>query len=182
MSEQDKKLKNTQKKANNSVISDKESKSIVVLIKILSVLIIILTGLIIEAYINQHPVFGFLQYHVFKAKSIVSGSISIIILFLGIFVFGISLGISLLSNRQPNRIVNITILIATILVLSSFGLFFKSYNWELGVSKYISFISISAGCTLGLSRMSINNKSLFFNILNLLSLIFCITGVILFVK
>ncbi len=62
MSEQ-KSLESTQQKNNNSKISDQERKNIIIVIKIICVLITMLTGFIIEALINQHPVFEFLQYN-----------------------------------------------------------------------------------------------------------------------
>lgn len=182
MSEQEPSLEIRQENKNNSVFSERERKNIVVFIKLLSVLIIILVAFIIEALINQHPVFSFLDYYVFEEKSIINGSISIAILFSGILVFGISLGISLLGNCQLNRIIDTVNLIGITLILSSFGLCFKSYNWELGMSKYISFVAISSGCILGFSRILIKDRNLLFSILDLLSFVFCVTGVVLFIK
>lgn len=182
MSEQESSLESIQENKNNSVFSERDRKNKVVFIKLLSVLIIILVGLIIEALINQHPVFSFLDYYVFEEKSIINGSISIAILFLGIFMFGISLGISLLGNSRSNKITGTVNLIGITLILSSFGFYFKSYNWELGISKYISFVALSSGCILGFSRILIKDRNLLFSILDLLSFVFCITGVVLFIK
>ncbi|MEM8721923.1 MAG: hypothetical protein AAGE84_21940 [Cyanobacteria bacterium P01_G01_bin.39] len=58
------------------VLSEKERKVTVVAIVIFSLLILILLALIAEALINQHPVFEFLQYNIFKEKLIITGSIS----------------------------------------------------------------------------------------------------------
>ncbi|MGL5074377.1 MAG: hypothetical protein ACRDBG_00860, partial [Waterburya sp.] len=62
MSEQSPNLKNTQQNIEQLQTTDKKHKSLITVIKIISIIIIILTGLIIEALINQHPVFEFLQY------------------------------------------------------------------------------------------------------------------------
>ncbi|MGL5794139.1 MAG: hypothetical protein ACRC06_06955 [Waterburya sp.] len=57
MSEKKQNSESTEQNTNNSKLSDVQRKIVVATLKILFILIIFLTGFIIEALINQHPVF-----------------------------------------------------------------------------------------------------------------------------
>ena len=147
MSEQEQNLKDTQLNIHNSKISDKERKIIFVGIRILFVLIIILTGFIFEALSNQHPVFEFLPYKIFKQESIIIGSIALVFAFIGYLVIGIALGNAILANFEFKKAIYLTNLIGIILFITSFVMLYKSYNWELGSLKYFSYPLLITGIT-----------------------------------
>lgn len=182
MSEQESNLESTQENANNSGISDKERQGIVIVIKILSVLTIILTGFIIEALINQHPVFEFLHYTIFKQESIILGSISISFLFLGYLVLGIALGNLLLVNFKFNKTIFFIFFSGVSLIFTYFILLYQNYNWELGYLNYFAGLLAVTGAT-GQVMVEIINKSQsslsYYKLLKLISLILWICGLCL---
>lgn len=161
-------------------ISQPEKKYIITSIILLSFLIIVFLVLIAEAYLNQHPVFSFLQYSVFKYESISIGSISIFIFFTGILFLGLALGLLLLPiSRYKQIALNVIFLIEFTLLSSSFILFSLSYNWNLGWSKYISLICISSGLTIGLFKIILSQKS-FSKLISIISFILCTSGISFF--
>ena len=101
-------MKNKEEIDNSSLdtkeIPQPEKKYIITSIILLSFLIIVFLVLIAEAYLNQHPVFSFLQYSVFKYESISIGSISIFIFFTGILFLGLALGLLLLPISRYKQI------------------------------------------------------------------------------
>ena len=71
-------------------IPEREKKYVIAGIVFLSLLIVVLLGLIAEAYINQHPALEFLQYTYFKPEMIITSSISFVILYIGILFLAIA--------------------------------------------------------------------------------------------
>ena len=147
MSEQEQNLKETQLNTANLKISNKERKFIVFGIRILFVLIIVLTGFILEALSNQHPVFKFLPYKIFKQESIILVSIALVFTFIGYLVIGIALGNAIIADFELKKAIYLTNLVGIILIVTSFVMLYKSYNWELGYLKYFSYPLLITGIT-----------------------------------
>ncbi len=136
-------------------------------------------GLIIEAYINQHPVFEVLQYNIFTNQSLIIGSISIYLFFVGVLFFGLSLHFLLYFNFIWKQPALIFILIECIMIASSFVLFHKSYDWSIGRTRYIYLICISSGLTIGVNKIIITKKYLR-RIADIISFILCALGITYF--
>ncbi|MGL4758552.1 MAG: hypothetical protein ACRCXZ_04400 [Patescibacteria group bacterium] len=138
MSEQSPNLKNTQQNIEQLQTSDQKHKSLITVIKIISIIIIILTGLIIEALINQHPVFEFLQYKFFKQESIILGSIAIVVTILGSLILILAKEIFIVTNFQFNLTICFIGLTGVFLIFASFIMVDQSYNKELGYLYYFA--------------------------------------------
>lgn len=140
MSEQEQNLDSKQRDVNRSSVSEKERNVIIIGIIILFVLFIILTGFIIEALINQHPVFESLNHTIFKQDSIILGSIALTVPILVYMILGIAIGQSIVTNFGLNKTIYFLGLVGIILILISFVILYKSYDWKLGFANYISYI------------------------------------------
>lgn len=117
---------------------DKKHKSLITVIKIIFIIIIILTGLIIEALINQHAVFEFLQYKFFKQESIILGSIAIVVTVLGSLILILAKEIFIVTNFQFNLTICFIGLTGVSLIFASFIVIDKSYNKQLDYLYYFS--------------------------------------------
>ena len=120
MPKREQNLKETQLNTNKTVISDKEQRSLVIVIRILYVLIIILMGFIIEALIDRHPVFEFLQYIFLKQESVFMGSIAFAVIFSGYSFLLISIGDFISSSYDFKLNIYCTSLVGIILIIASF--------------------------------------------------------------
>lgn len=137
-------------------------KYIVTGIIFFSLLIAILIALIAEAYVNQHPVFEFLQYAVFKPETVFLGSISLIIFYIASLFMAIAACFFALGAKWKRLLLIFTI-IGLILISISFVLSLISYDWrqEYSIARYISSILLAVGTFGQLSVLIISNHNIY---------------------
>ena len=141
---------NSEAIAHNSetnVLSKKEKKLVVFAIALLCFLILVLVGLIAEAYINQHPVFEFLEYAAFKPGKEILGSVSLSVMYIGVFFYLLVQCLILLCDYQWRKSFIVPLIVSFFLLLLSYFFLFTSLNWQIEYAKYkyISFILIGSG-------------------------------------
>ena len=117
-------------------------------------------GFIIEALINQHPVFEFLKYRIFKLESIILGSIALIFPFIEYMMIGIALGNAMLANWKLTKAIYFISLIGILVIMAYFIMLYKSYNWKLGYLKYFSYPFLITGVTGSIITGIIQKSSL----------------------
>jgi hypothetical protein len=154
MSEQDRNqnLGNISENANKLVISDKQHQIIVIVNNLSGILVIILTGFIIEALINQHPVFEFLHFTAFDQNSIILGSITLAVPLLVLLFYIIATGSLMLNNFRFNKNISILCLIGIILIITWFIMTWKIYTNSLSFYSY--FITTTGSFIYAINEIS----------------------------
>lgn len=164
-------------------LSKKEKQYSIFAIIICCFFIVILLGFIAEAYINQHLVFEFLQYDAFKPHMYVIGSISLITLFIGLFLRGLAISFFTFCDFQFNLIVIFLLSFSFVLDLFSIIVLTISYNWQFGFQKILGFILLLLGSTgqSTIEGFKLQKKIDAFNRgLKYIFLIFSLSGLIVF--
>lgn len=130
-----------------NMLSGKGKKLVVFTIVLLCFLILFLIGLIAEAYINQHPVFEFLQYAAFQPRRKILGSVSLSVMYIGVFFYLIVQCLILLYDYQWKNSSIALILVSCLLLLLSFIFMFISFDWQIEYAKYkyLSFVLMGIG-------------------------------------
>jgi|GEM_PF-4247548 len=144
-----------------NILSEKEKKITIYSIAFLTGLILLLLGLIGEAYVNQHPVLEFLQYSRFKFGKEILGSISLFTTYIGIILFCIAQYLFIMNELQWKKILLLPTTISLLIVLIYFRILFTTYDWKLEYSeyKYASFVLIVVS-VLGLtSKTTLKNSN-----------------------
>ncbi len=136
------------KNPKTNVLSQREKKLAIFAIAIFSFLILILVGLIAEAYVNQHPALKFLQYAAFKPGMEILGSISLCVMYIGVLFYFIVWRLLLLYDYQWRKISIVSVVVVSFfLLLLSFVFLFTSFNWQIEYAKYkyLSFVLLTIG-------------------------------------
>ena len=155
-------MKNKEEIDNSSFknkISEQRKKYIITGVFVLSFLIVVLLGLIVEALINQH-LFEFLQYTIFKQQKIILGSISLAIFYTSSLFMAIA-GCFFILGAKWKQFLLISTIIGLILILISLGLSFISYDWqqEYSIARYLNSILLVLGAFGQLSVLVISNHN-----------------------
>ncbi len=152
-----------QKENNNletSILSEQEKKFAIYGVVFSTALILTLIIFIVEAYINQHPVFEFLQYAAFKPGMEILGSISLLLIYTFLLIYSTTLILFALYDFQWNNIVQTFIIAEICLIIVSFLILFISSNWQLQhlVYKHMGFFAMACNIIGQMLQKSINKS------------------------